>query len=391
MDVLDCSGSGDVDTSQVVEANEEGIIEGVNGKKMKLNPNWSNPKGFPSRFSFQKSFLGEWHIGVRPAFELLSSSLCSILKERRLKTFEEKQRAAVTKAQQDLTDFKKTHPKCSTEEDKKTQSELESRVQLLLSMMSNYKDPGPMIDCVVWHDGEHWRSALDTSDFYEEENKGRLADFVPLADFHLEHRFGTVGEMDPCNFASNVYEDGNLLSLVFDSGSHGTHVSGIAAAYHPESPEFNGIAPGARILALKISDVRIGGSGSMETSVGLIRAAIAAIRYKVDVVNLSFGESYSLPNSGRPMRILSDLVYKHGILFIVAAGNDGPAISSISAAACTDGAYGIGAYVSPEMAKAAHSVIEEIKTGKQYTFSSRGPVVNGLLGIDVSTPGLNKP
>ena len=49
---------------------------------------------------------------------------------------------------------------------------------------------------------------------------------------------------DCCNYALNIESDGNVLSVVVDAGSHGTHVAGIAAAFHEDHPELNGVAPG---------------------------------------------------------------------------------------------------------------------------------------------------
>ena len=44
LDVLDCSGSGDVDTSKVVDA-ADGEVVGVFGERLVLNPSWVNPSG----------------------------------------------------------------------------------------------------------------------------------------------------------------------------------------------------------------------------------------------------------------------------------------------------------------------------------------------------------
>lgn len=104
---------------------------------------------------------------------------------------------------------------------------------------------GPLLQCVVWHDGTHWRAALDTQDMYEPDSgKGKLADFQPLTNYKTEQAYGTFSKEDGCNFVCNIYEGGDVLSIVVDSGSHGTHVAGITAAHQPDNPNLNGIAPG---------------------------------------------------------------------------------------------------------------------------------------------------
>ena len=37
MDLIDCSGSGDVETSTVVDVGEDGFIDGKTGRKLKVN------------------------------------------------------------------------------------------------------------------------------------------------------------------------------------------------------------------------------------------------------------------------------------------------------------------------------------------------------------------
>lgn len=76
--------------------------------------------------------------------------------------------------------------------------------------------------------------------------KGLLADFQPLTNYKAEHQHGTFSPQDGCNFVCNIYEDGDVLSIVVDSGSHGTHVAGITAAHQSDNLALNGVAPGVR-------------------------------------------------------------------------------------------------------------------------------------------------
>ena len=45
LDILDCTGSGDVDTSLTVKVDDEGVIKGHFDTPLKLNPEWKNPSG----------------------------------------------------------------------------------------------------------------------------------------------------------------------------------------------------------------------------------------------------------------------------------------------------------------------------------------------------------
>jgi tripeptidyl-peptidase II len=187
------------------------------------------------------------------------------------------------------------------------------------------------------------------------------------------------------NFAVNIYEDGKRLSIVVDAGSHGTHVAGIVAANYTDKPALNGIAPGAQIVSCKIGDTRL---GSMETGAGLVRGLLVAKENNCDLINLSYGESYLYPNVGRFVELASEFVNRHNIIFVSSAGNNGPALSTVGAPGGTTSAIiGVGAYVSPGMMEVEYSSLEPLRTGTNYTWSSRGPAIDGHMGVSVCAPG----
>ncbi|VDN88058.1 unnamed protein product [Brugia pahangi] len=171
-------------------------------------------------------------------------------------------------------------------------------------------------------------------------------------------------------FCITIHDNGNLLEICVPSGSHGSHVANIAAAYFPNEPEKSGLAPGAQIVSLCIGDHRL---KTMETGAALTRALSRCADLGVHLINYSYGEATNFPNSGRIIEALDRVVRRHGILFFSSAGNCGPALSTGGCpGTTTTSVIGVGAYLSPTMMEAMYSMRDKIPP-TLYPWSSRGP------------------
>uniref|UniRef100_A0AC34FUZ4 Peptidase S8/S53 domain-containing protein n=1 Tax=Panagrolaimus sp. ES5 TaxID=591445 RepID=A0AC34FUZ4_9BILA len=51
-------------------------------------------------------------------------------------------------------------------------------------------------------------------------------------------------------YGVDISDDGNLIQIFFPYDNHATLVSHVAAAYFPDNPESNGLAPGAQIISM---------------------------------------------------------------------------------------------------------------------------------------------
>ena len=357
IDIVDATGSGDVDTSKVVKP-EDGKVTGLSGRTLTLDPAWKIP-------------TGAVRIGMKAGYELYPHELIGRVKEHRRKTFMKIQRELETQLRAEIENFNK-------EESDVEKSELEARLSVLTAATKSYSDPGPVYDCVVFHDGEHWRGAVDT------DEDGNFDDEQAMTNFRVAREFTRFDDVSLLNFGVNIYEDGDVLSIVADAHPHGTHVAGIVAGHYPDQSEWNGVAPGAQIVSVKIGDTYLDG---METGKALIRGTKAVRENNCDLINMSFGEPTKTPNRGLIIRYFDELVRKHGVIFCASAGNAGPALSTVGApGGTTTSLIGIGAHVSPEMA-AAQYALRDVGPDLPYTWTSRGPTFDGDIGVNLFAPG----
>ncbi|CAH1761382.1 1986_t:CDS:10 [Entrophospora sp. SA101] len=345
IDLIDCTGAGDVITKTIVKSviKDGGsevlyTIQGLSGRTLIIDPDWNNPSD-------------EFHIGMKRAIEIFPKPLVSRLQKERKQRIEVDHQKYIAEIQQNLALWEEEHPPSSgpSEADVLIKSDLEARLDVLKDLFRNYEDPG-----------------------------GPL-----LTDYRKERQYHTFSQEDLLNFSVNIYDEGNLVS------THGTHVAAIAAANFPDEPTLNGVAPGAQIVSLKIGDVRL---GSMETGASLARAAMALVNTKADVANMSYGEVTAVPNYGHFSNLIRDeVIGKYGCIFACSAGNNGPALTTNgSPGGTTSDIISVGAYVSHAMVKAEYALLDSVPE-RAYTWSSRGPATDGDVGVTIYAPGGSSP
>lgn len=371
VDVIDGSGCGDVDIATTATL-ENSTLKGRTGRTLTMPEDLANPTGV-------------FHVGAKSGRDLFDGGVMGRINALRRQRWEEDYNSVITerRRQQLQDEASGKRPKEDTPEGDLTRQQRDQRAREkhIENLEKNYlrDNPAGIFDCVVWHDGEHWRVLIDT------DEDGDLADETALRPFGIAGEFGRFSDRVSSTFAVQVYADDKILSIVTPNGSHGTHVAGIASANFPDDPARNGIAPGARILSVRIGDSRIGGGSTLN---GEMRGMVAAAKYGVDVMNASWGGGSARQNGERlGSQVYRDLVLDYNVTVFSSAGNSGPSLSSVgSPGGDTDVVIGVGAYVSAEMGTYLHAV-RPGSPDVAYTWSSRGPTKTGYMGVDITAPG----
>jgi serine protease AprX len=173
----------------------------------------------------------------------------------------------------------------------------------------------------------------------------------------------------------------------YDDFGHGTHLAGVIGSSGVLSnDEFQGVAPGVRLVGLKVLD----GSGQGKTS-DVIRAIEFVITNKpalhVQVINLSFGHPILSPAADDPLVQAVEKATAAGFVVVVSSGNFGEKHG--------DGSVGYMGITSPGNAPSAITVgcaiTQDTVTRLDDVvapYSSRGPTMfDAFVKPDVVAPG----
>jgi subtilisin family serine protease len=137
-------------------------------------------------------------------------------------------------------------------------------------------------------------------------------------DLNHEDLAGKVVEHTSC--VGSAGDQAKCQGSAQDDQGHGTHVSGIAAAWKDNGVGVAGVAPDAQLVVAKALDAQ--GSGSLED-------VNAGIKWVVDhgakVVNLSLGDNFLLTSlKGASMAEGIEYAWSKGAVPVVASGNTNP-------------------------------------------------------------------
>ncbi|MEV7236401.1 S8 family serine peptidase [Streptomyces sp. NPDC051020] len=166
--------------------------------------------------------------------------------------------------------------------------------------------------------------------------------------------------------AQNFTDDPDAV----DHHGHGTHVaSTIAGSGAASGGKYKGVAPGADLYIGKV----LNNAGSGPES-GVIAGMEWAVAQGADVVSMSLGSAAGSDGNDPLSQAVNELTESSGTLFVIAAGNSGPAKGTVG---------------SPGAAKDALTVGAVNKQDQLAGFSSRGPLKETFaVKPEITAPGV---
>ncbi|MFB8401971.1 S8 family serine peptidase [Streptomyces sp. NPDC055912] len=155
-----------------------------------------------------------------------------------------------------------------------------------------------------------------------------------------------------------------------DRQGHGTHtLSTVGGSGAASDGRKKGVAPGADLLNGKV--LNDSGSGAASWIIAGMEWAVAQ---GADVVSMSLGSPVPTDCTDPMSLAAEELARNEGTLFVVAAGNSGPTLNTVSSPGCAPSVLTVGA---------------TDRDDSTAYFSSRGPtIVNHTLKPEMAAPGV---
>lgn len=225
--------------------------------------------------------------------------------------------------------------------------------------------------------------------YFDTNSNGDLSDEKPLRNYKENFDAFTIKNqkgLTPLTMALNIFPDEKLISLFFDDGSHGTHCAGIAAGYNIGDAGINGVAPGAKVIGIKLGNNNYPGGATVTES--MKKAYLYADKISKEmkapcIVSMSFGIGSEIEARSEIEKFLADLLSKNPYLYVSTSnGNEGPGISTAGLPSSSSSLFSSGAVLTDEIARDNYGNI--LPKDILLHFSSRGGEVSKP---DIISPG----
>lgn len=161
----------------------------------------------------------------------------------------------------------------------------------------------------------------------------------------------------------------------YDDNGHGTHIAGIIAGNGVYSDGlYRGIAPGVHLISLKVLNQQ--GEGHIEHVLEAIQWILQHHeQYRIRIVNISIGSTRGKNfNEDSPLVRGVNQLWEAGLVVLTAAGNHGPAPSSIGAPGNSRKIITVGSS-------------DPLQYRNATDYSSHGPTDNCIKKPDIVAPG----
>ncbi len=225
--------------------------------------------------------------------------------------------------------------------------------------------------------------------YFDANNNNDISDDKPLRNYKENQDAFTIDNqsgLPALNMGLNILPEEKIVSFHFDDGSHGTHVAGIAAGNNIGGIGLNGVAPGAKVISLKLGNNLYSGGATVTESMKKAYLYADKIAGEVTVpciINMSFGIGSEIEGHAEMEAFLEELTRKNPYLYIcLGSGNEGPGISTPGLPSASFAVFSSGAVLTQEVGRDLYGAT--LNRDIILYFSSRGGEVKKP---DVCSPG----